>query len=152
MKQKSGFVPFLSVKEEMGLGFWGKMSSQGEVRVQKGGYNFFMSRCVHESKEVSWRETAARDASTAHQIRSGLGPFSFLTAVSAGFTELPFILLSHASSVLFSLSFVEGSCNILCCVCVCVCMCACMCVCVCITQHKMCELSCDIWQCMWYKI
>jgi hypothetical protein len=64
------------------------------------------------------RDRVSPCASTAHQRRSGLGPFSFLTAGSAGFTELPFILLSHASSVLFSVSFVEGSCSILCPVCV----------------------------------
>ena len=61
MKQKSGFVPFLSVKEEISYavnrvgGFEVKWSHRGRLGYRKVVTNFFMSRCVCERKEVSWR-------------------------------------------------------------------------------------------------
>jgi len=52
MKQKSGFVPFLSVKEEISYavnrvgGFEVKCPHRGRLGYRKVVTNFFMSRCV----------------------------------------------------------------------------------------------------------
>jgi hypothetical protein len=61
VKQKSGFVPFLSVKKEIGYalnrvgGFEVKWLHRGRLGYRKVVTNFFcMSRYVCERKEVWW--------------------------------------------------------------------------------------------------